>query len=101
MLNQTVFIMTMELIKNCELDDSHEAERLRLANLEVLSDIVGDEVLDEFKCKRYKSQIFIEKLDQTFRFRVETFDRRGERKDLSYFDRLDDAQRHGIFVTVS
>lgn len=101
MLNQTVFIMTLELIKNCELDDSPEAELLRLANLEVLSDIVGDEVLDEFKCKRYRSQIFIEKIDQSFRFRVETFDKHDVRKDLSYFDRLNDAQRHGIFVTVN
>ena len=101
MLNQTVFIMTLELIKNCELDDSPEAERLRLANLDVLSDIVGDEVLDEFKCKRYRSQIFIEKIDQTFRFRVETFDRNGVRKDLSYFDLLNDAQKHCVFVSVS
>jgi len=72
MLDQIVFIMTLELIKNCELHDSSQAESLRLVNLNAIYDIVGDEVLDQFKCKRCQSQIFIEKIDQTFRFRVET-----------------------------
>lgn len=101
MLDQSTFLTLLELIRTCELDESSEAEEVRLANFEVLSNIVKDEVLDEFKCKRYKSQIFIERIDQTFRFRVETFDKHGSRKDLSYFDQLTDAQKHCIFVTVN
>lgn len=98
MLDQIVFIMTLELIKNCELHDSSQAESLRLVNLNAIYDIVGDEVLDEFKCKSYRSQIFIEKINQTFRFRVETSVKDRSEKDVAYFDRLSDAQKHSIFT---
>ena len=97
MLDQIVFIMTLELIKNCELHDSSQAEALRLVNLNAIYDIVGDEVLDEFKCKRYRSQIFIEKIDQQFRFRVETSSKNRSETEIAYFDRLTDAQKHSIF----
>lgn len=100
MLDQIVFIMTLELIKNCELHDSSQAEALRLANLNAIYDIVGDEVLDQFKCNRnrYRSQIFIEKIDQTFRFRVETSRKNRSEIEVAYFDRLTDAQKHSIFT---
>lgn len=98
MLDQIVFIMTLELIKNCELHDSHEAKLLRLANLNAIYDIVGDEVLDQFKCNRYRSQIFIEKIDQTFRFRVETSRKNRSEIEVAYFDRLTDTQKHSIFT---
>lgn len=98
MLDQIVFIMMLELITNCELHDSSQARHLRLANLNAIYDIVGDEVLDEFKCKRYQSQIFIEKIDQQFRFRVETSIKNRSEKEVAYFDRLNDAQKHSIFT---
>lgn len=98
MLDQIVFIMTLELIKNCELHNSSQSEALRLVNLNAIYDIVGDEVLDEFKCKSYRSQIFIEKINQTFRFRVETSVKDRSEKDVVYFDRLSDAQKHSIFT---
>ena len=102
MLDQIVFIMTLELIKNCELHNSSQAEALRLVNLNAIYDIVGDEVLDEFKCKSYRSQIFIEKIDQTFRFRfrfrVETSRKNRSEIEVAYFDRLTDAQKHSIFT---
>lgn len=98
MLDQIVFIMTLELIKNCELHDSSQARHLRLANLNVIYDIVGDEVLDEFKCKRYRSQIFIEKIDRQFRFRVETSIKNRSKVEVAYFDLLTDAQKHSIFT---
>lgn len=98
MLDQIVFIMMFELIKTCELHNSSQAEALRLVNLNAIYDIVGDEVLDEFKCKRYRSQIFIEKIDQTFRFRVETSSKNRSEIEVAYFDRLTDAQKHSIFT---
>lgn len=98
MLDQIVFIMTLELIKNCELHNSSQSEALRLVNLNAIYDIVGDEVLDEFKCKLYRSQIFIEKIDQTFRFRVETSRKNRSEIEVAYFDRLTDAQKHSIFT---
>ena len=100
MLDQIVFIMTLELIKNCELHNSSQAEYLRFSNLNAIYDIVGDEVLDQFKCKRYRSQIFIEKIDQTFRFRfrVETSRKNRSEIEVAYFDRLTDAQKHSIFT---
>ena len=98
MLDQIVFIMTLELIKNCELHNSSQADALRLANLIAIYDIVGDEVLDQFKCKLYRSQIFIEKIDQTFRFRVETSRKNRSEIEVAYFDRLTDAQKHSIFI---
>ena len=98
MLDQIVFIMTLELIKNCELHNSSQAEALRLVNLNAIYDIVDDEVLDEFKCKLYRSQIFIEKIDQTFRFRVETSRKNRSEIEVAYFDRLSDAQKHSIFT---
>lgn len=98
MLDQIVFIMTLELIKNCELHNSSQAEALRLVNLNAIYDIVDDEVLDQFKCKLYRSQIFIEKIDQTFRFRVETSRKNRSEIEVSYFDRLSDAQKHSIFT---
>ena len=98
MLDQIIFIMTLELIKNCELHTSSQAEALRLANLNAIYDIVGDEVLDQFKCNRYRSQIFIEKIDQTFRFRVESSRKNRSEIEVAYFDRLTDAQKHSIFT---
>lgn len=98
MLDQIVFIMALELIKNCELHNSSQAESLRLANLNAIYDIVGDEVLDEFRCKRYRSQIFIEKIDRAFRFRVETSIKNRSETEIAYFDRLTDAQKHSIFT---
>ena len=98
MLDQIVFIMTLELIKNCELHNSSQAEALRLVNLNAIYNIVGDEVLDEFKCKSYRSQIFIEKIDQQFRFKVETSVKNRSEIEVDYFDRLTDAQKHSIFT---
>ena len=98
MLDQIVFIMTLELIKNCELHNSSQAEALRLVNLNAIYNIVGDEVLDEFKCKSYRSQIFIEKIDQQFRFKVETSVKNRSDREVDYFDRLTDAQKHSIFT---